>query len=117
MSKYMFTAHYSSGSWARLVRNYDDRTIALRSLIESLGGTLEALYWAAHSLAAHAIAELPDSISAKAVVTTTVETGAFTSVEAQELLSEEQLHDTLLLSRSAAEFYQAPGKSAIEAAY
>ena len=59
MGKYMFTAHYSSGSWARMVKSSDDRTAVMRSLVESLGGSLDQIYWTAHDGAAHAIADLP----------------------------------------------------------
>jgi uncharacterized protein with GYD domain len=114
MGKYLFTAQYTSASWARLVKGSDDRVATLRSLIESLGGSLELVYWGAQSSAAHVIADLPDAVCAKAVLTTIVETGAFTNVEATELLDQEQLRDSLVLTRAAEEFYEAPGKSAVE---
>jgi uncharacterized protein with GYD domain len=116
MPKYLFTAQYSSGSWARLVKGSDDRTAAVRSLIESLGGSLDQIYWSAHSCAAHAIAELPDGIAAKAAINTALRTGAFANVEATELLSQDQLSDTLLLARTSQQFYEAPGMSAVQAA-
>ncbi len=114
MRKYVFTAKYSSGSWARLVKSSDDRVAALRSLLESLGGSLDQLYFAAESGTAHAVADLPDELAAKAVVNTTLKTGAFVSVDAEELLTQEQLRDTLVLTRSAQEFYEAPGNQAID---
>jgi uncharacterized protein with GYD domain len=117
MGKYLFTAYYSSGSWARLVKGSDDRTAAVTSLLESLGGSLDQIYWDAHSCAAHFIGELPDSLAAKAVVNTIVKTGAFTNVEATELLNQEQLTDTMLLTRTAQEFYNAPGTPVLEPAY
>jgi uncharacterized protein with GYD domain len=117
MGKYMFTAKYSAGSWARLVKGSDDRVAAIRSLMESLGGSLDNIYWAAQTSTAHALADLPDELAAKAVVTATYETGAFTSVEAEELLTQEQLRDTLVRTRSAQGFYEAPGKSAIDSSY
>jgi uncharacterized protein with GYD domain len=117
MGKYLLTGQYSSASWARLVKGSDDRTAAVRSLVGSLGGSLDLLYWAAHSCAVYAIAEFPDAISAKAFVTATVKTGAFTGVEAEELLSQDQLRDTLVLTRAAEKFYEAPGQSAVEPAY
>lgn len=116
MPKYLFTVQYSSGSWARLVKGSDDRAAAVRSLMESLGGSLDQIYWGAQNCAAHAIAELPDGIAAKAAINTVLRTGAFANVEATELLSQEQLSDTLLLARSSEQFYEAPGMSAVEAA-
>jgi uncharacterized protein with GYD domain len=114
MGKYMFTAHYSSGSWARMVKGPDDRTAASRALIESLGGSVDQIYWTADDGAAHTIAELPDLVSARTVVNTAARTGAFTSVKVQELLTQDQLRDTLILTRSAQQFYEAPGKAAVE---
>jgi uncharacterized protein with GYD domain len=114
MSKFMFTAQYSSASWARLVKGSEDRTAQVRSLLETLGGSLDLIYWSAHDTAAHAIAELPDSVAAKAAVITAMKTGAFVSIEATELLTQEELSDSLVLTRSAQEFYEAPGKSAVE---
>jgi hypothetical protein len=89
----------------------------MRSLIESLGGSLDMIYWAAQSGTAQAVADLPDELAAKAVVTTTLKTGAFISVEAEELLTQEQLRDSLVLTRSAQMFYDAPGKPAIDSSY
>jgi uncharacterized protein with GYD domain len=117
MGRYMFTAQYSSASWARLVKGSDDRVAAVRSLIEYLGGSLNLIYWGAHSCAAYVIAEVPDAVCVKAVLTAVAETGAFTSVNAMELLDQEQLRDALVLTRSAEEFYEAPGKSAVEISY
>jgi uncharacterized protein with GYD domain len=117
MTKYMFTAQYSSASWARLVKGSDDRAGAVRSLLESLGGSLDEIYWSARNCAAHAIADLPDVLSAEAVVITVMKTGAFTNIEATELLTQEELSDSLVLTRSAQEFYEAPGKSAVEVTY
>jgi uncharacterized protein with GYD domain len=114
MGKYLFTAHYSSGSWARMVSCPDDRVASVRSLMESLGGSLEQIYWTARDGAAHVIAELPDLVAARTVVNTGLKTGAFTGVKVEELLSQDQLSDTLTLARSAQEFYEAPGKAAVE---
>jgi len=112
MSKYMFTGHYSNGSWARLVQASDDRASAFDTLLRSVDGSLDVMYWSVRNGAVRAIAELPDAMTAKAVVTAIVKTGAFTSVEVEELLSQEQLHDTLVLARSAEMFYEAPGQAA-----
>jgi uncharacterized protein with GYD domain len=114
MGKYLFTAQYSSGSWARMVKSADDRVAASRSLLESLGGSLDQIYWTADDGAAHTLAELPDLLSARTVVNTLAQSGAFASVKVQELLSQDQLSDTLTLTRSTQQFYEAPGKAAVE---
>jgi uncharacterized protein with GYD domain len=116
MCKYMIKFDYSTGSWARMAKVTDDRTAAVSALLESLGGSLEALYWDAQSCAAYALADLPDAVSAAAAVTAAARTGAFVGVEAHRLLTEHQMHDALALARMAGNAYHAPGSAAIESA-
>jgi uncharacterized protein with GYD domain len=117
MSRYLFTGHYTPGSWARLVKGHDDRTTKARTLAESLGGSLDSVYWDAHTGAAHVIADFPDAVSALALRTTLLRTGAFTDVEAVELLTQDQLSDSLAMSRAAQEFFEAPGAVTVEPAF
>jgi uncharacterized protein with GYD domain len=114
MSKYVIKFTYSSGSLARMVKVLDDRTTAVRTLVESLGGTLDAMYWDVQKSASYAIAELPDAVAAVAAITAAARTGAFISVEADELLSEHQIHDALMLAKDVSEVYYAPGRAAVE---
>jgi uncharacterized protein with GYD domain len=116
MSKYLFTGHYTAGSWARLVKGHDDRITKARALAESLGGSLDCVYWDAHTGAAHVIADFPDGVSSLALRTTLLRTGAFADVEAVELLSQDQLSDSLALTRAAQQFFEAPGAVAVEPA-
>jgi uncharacterized protein with GYD domain len=117
MSKYMFTGHYTAGSWARLVKSHDDRNLKARTLAEALGGSVDSVYWNGHPGAAYVIADLPDAVSATAVRTTLMRTGAFTNVEAVELLTQDQLSDSLALSRAGQEIFDAPGVTAEESAH
>jgi uncharacterized protein with GYD domain len=114
MCKYMIKFIYSSGSLARMVKVLDDRTTAVRILVESLGGSLDAMYWDVQKSSSYAIADLPDALSAVAAITAAARTGAFIGVEADELLTEDQIHGALTLAKDASEVYYAPGKSAIE---
>jgi uncharacterized protein with GYD domain len=105
---------YTSGSWARMLKSTDSRTAAVASLLESLDGTLESLYWDVDSCSAHAIAILPDSVSAAAVILAAGRTGAFKAVETHELLTEDQLGDALALAKGASHVYGVPGQSVME---
>lgn len=111
----MIKCTYSNASWARMINVADDRTRAGRVLVESLGGSLERIDWDVQNCAAYAVAELPDSVTAAAVLTATARTGAFIGVEAHELLTQEQLHDALMLARDAAQVYEPPGSAAVVA--
>lgn len=115
MTKYLFTCSYSPGSWARLVKaGHDDRITMAREFAAALGGNLDGLWWNAHGNAAIVLCDLPDDIVAKAIVTATYKTGAFTSVDAVELLTQEQLGDVLALTLTAGEFFEAPGTAVFD---
>jgi uncharacterized protein with GYD domain len=115
MCRFLIQAKYSSGAWARMLKVADDRTKAARILYESLGGSLESMYWDVEHGLAVAVVELPDSVSAAAVITALSRTGSFTAVEVHELLTQEQLHDALMLARSVRDVYSPPGSAAIDA--
>jgi len=117
MSRFMIKFTYSSASWARMLKVTDDRTRAGRVLMESLGGSLERIDWDVQNCAAYAVAELPDSVTAAAVLTATAKTGAFVAVEAHELLTQEQMHHVLVLARDAAQVYEPPGSAAVESSF
>jgi uncharacterized protein with GYD domain len=98
MAKFMINVSYSSGSWARMIKNPDNRVSAASSLLESLGGSLDQLYWDIEGMEAYAIATLPDQITAAAVATAVVGTGAFRGAHVHQLLDQDQLTDVVLLS-------------------
>jgi two-component sensor histidine kinase len=113
MNKFLIEGKYSSGSWARMIKRDDDRAAVLRALMDSLGGGLDQLYWEVESAAAYALADLPDAITIEAIITALDGTGAFRSVEAHELLTQDQLRDALTLAADASHVYRVPGHSAV----
>jgi uncharacterized protein with GYD domain len=88
MPKYAFVFTYSGGSWARMINSPGDRNTAAARALESLGGSLDSLYWAFESVGNHdglAIVDLPDSVTAAALATAINKTGAFKSIETHQL--------------------------------
>jgi uncharacterized protein with GYD domain len=112
LGKFMIKFTYSSGSWARMITSPDDRTTAVRTMLEIVGGSLEQLYWDVESGSAYAIADLPDVLTSAAVMGAAYKTGAFRLVEVHELITSNQMQDVLLLARTASEVYHVPGESA-----
>jgi uncharacterized protein with GYD domain len=112
MPKFIIIFSYSSGSWARMINSPGDRTTAAQELLESLGGSLECLYWQLGSHDGYAIGDVPDSVTAQAVEEVMTKTGAFKSIETHQLLTQEQLIETLHLARDAAQVYEPPGQPA-----
>jgi len=115
MAKFLIRGRYSGGSWARMIARRDDRTLAVRALMDSFGGSLDALYWEVETAAAYALVDLPDTVAAAAVVTAISKSGAFVGVEVHELLSQSQLNDVLVLAGDAAKVYKVPGYAAVGA--
>ncbi len=110
MPKYLLHMSYSSASWARMISNPGDRTSALRNVLESLGGSLDSLHWQLGAQDALAIVDLADSVTAAALTTVVVKAGAFKTVDAHELLTQEQLLDVLALAKGTAESFEIPGQ-------
>ena len=111
MPKYIQIFNYSSGSWARMINSLGgDQTTAVQRTLESLGGSLECMYWQVGSHDGYAIFDVPDSVTAEAVEQAMTKTGAFKSMETHELLTQKQLVETLHLAKNAAEVYEAPGQ-------
>ena len=79
MPKYLLHASYSAeGSKGLLKDGGTKRVNTARTLIESLGGKLESLYFAFGDTDVVAIVDLPDNASAAAASLTIAGTGALT---------------------------------------
>jgi uncharacterized protein with GYD domain len=113
MLKFVTKFVYSSASWARMLQFPEDRASATAALVEHLGGSLESIYWEVETASAFVTADLPDSVSAAAVITAATRTGAFREVHVHEVLTEDQLRDMIALAQSADGVYRAPGLAAI----
>ena len=110
MAKYVTLFTYTSEAWARVIQNPGDRTATVRRLAESLGGSVECLYWMLGGYDGLVILDLPDSISGAALSITVGSTGAFKNLQTHELLTQEQLGQALSLSKDAVQAYQPPGQ-------
>jgi uncharacterized protein with GYD domain len=110
MAKYVSFFTYTSEAWARMIQNPGDRTAAVRQLADSLGGSIECVYWMFGTHDGMVISDVPDSISAAAVSIAVGSTGALKNLETHELLTQEQLSQALARSKDAAQAYQPPGQ-------
>jgi len=109
MPKYAITYHYSTASWARMLKVRDDRTSTVSALLEYLGGKFESMYWDVEESAAHVTCDMPDSYAAAAAVIAATKTGGFKSVDLRLLLTQDELYDVVTLAKSCEGFYHAPG--------
>lgn len=114
MLKFVMIFNYSSASWARMLKIPEDRASAVAALLAHLDGSLESIYWEVRTASAHVIADLPDSVTAAAVITAAIKTGAFKDVQVHEVLTQDQFREMVALARSSDDVYRPPGQAAID---
>ena len=101
---------YSSETWGRMIGAPGDRAAALRQVLDSVGGSLDAMYWMFGDYDGMVIFDAPDSASAAAVSIAAGSSGAFRQLETHELFTQEQLGETLARAKSTTQVYQPPGQ-------
>jgi uncharacterized protein with GYD domain len=107
MALFLTRFSYTAETWARLVRNPEDRRDAARTYIEAVGGTLHGFWYAFGEYDAYSLLEAPDSVSMAAVAMAISGGGALTKHETTVLLTVE---DTMDAMRRASEIrYRPPG--------
>ena len=107
MPLYLSKFSYTPETWARLVANPEDRRIAAKKYIESVGGKLHGFWYAFGTHDGYNLWEAPDNVSMAAVALAIGAGGALSSLETTVLLS---VDDTLAALLKAGEVgYRAPG--------
>jgi uncharacterized protein with GYD domain len=105
MAKFLFSGSYTSdGAKGLLKEGGSSRRAMLDEMIGSLGGTVEAFYFAFGEADVYVIADLPDAVSAAALSMTASATGAV-GVRTVALLTPEEIDEAS--SKSVA--YRPPG--------
>ena len=107
MSLYLTRFSYTPETWARLTKNPEDRRVAAKSYIESVGGTLQGFWYALGEYDAYSLWEAPDNVSMAAVAIAISSGGALSKLETTVLLTVEETLDAL--GRAATVSYRPPG--------
>ena len=81
MTRYLFKTEVSPQYFATLIRNPEDRTQAMRSLYEAMGGKLEAFYFGAGESTSYAVVQVPDEVALEAIGMAVFASGAGTSIK------------------------------------
>ena len=107
MPMYLTKFSYTPDTWARMVRNPEDRRVAAQQYIESVGGKLHGFWYAFGSHDGFNLWEAPDNVSMAAVALAIGSGGALASFETTVLMSVE---DTIAALHKASQVsYRAPG--------
>src|SRR6266508_3665465 len=106
MAKYLIKASYNAdGIKGVLKEGGSGRVAAVEQLVQSVGGSVEAFYFAFGSSDAYVIADLPDNASAAAIAAAVGASGALINYETVVLLTPAEIDEAVKKAAS----YRPPG--------
>jgi uncharacterized protein with GYD domain len=107
MASYLFRFSYTPESWAALIDHPEDRREMLATRLFGFGGQLLGFWYSFGQHDGYALAELPDNVTAAAVLAAVSSTGSFRHLEAIVLIPAEDMVEAL--GRAQALGYKEPG--------
>jgi uncharacterized protein with GYD domain len=108
MPMYLTRFSYTPEAWARMVRNPEDRRVAARQYIESVGGKLHGFWYAFGEHDGYNLWEAPENVSMAAVVIAIGAGGALKSCATTVLLTVEET--LAALEKASSIGYRPPGQ-------
>jgi uncharacterized protein with GYD domain len=109
MAKFALFFSFKPETWDQLMKKPSDRGAAVRHLSESVGGTLEAMYFMFGDRDGLVILDAPGADSAAAMSVAVLSTGAFSHVDTHQLIAPDDLSSVLEKAARARESYHVPG--------
>ena len=106
MPHYLIRASYNPGAVATLVKSPQNRRATVQKLMESVGGKVEAFYYAFGEDDFILIVEAPDNVSAAAASLAAAAGGALSRIATTVLMTPEEA--TEAMRKAGAATYQAP---------
>ena len=107
MPHYMFQGGYSPETWARLVKNPEDRQPVLERLMAQNGGKLISFFYSFGSDDFVLIVELPNNYAAAAIPMALASSGALQNLRTTPLLTVKEATESMRKARGI--FYRPPG--------
>jgi uncharacterized protein with GYD domain len=108
MTLFMSQFAYTPEAWAALTRNPEDRSAAVRGLMESMGGRMVAFYHSFGRYDGVIISEFPDETTAASAILAAVSPGHVKAIETTTLLSVEDAMEAM--RRAGGVTYGRPGQ-------
>ena len=107
MALYLTRFSYTPETWARLMKNPENRREAAQKYVESVGGKLHGFWYAFGAHDGYCVWEAPDNVSMAAVAIAIGGSGALSKFETIPLLSVEETLEALKRAQSVG--YRKPG--------
>ena len=110
MALYLTRFSYTPATWAKLIKNPEDRRAAAKQYIEAVGGKLQGFWYAFGDHDGYTLWEAPDNVSMAATALAIGAGGALSSMNTTVLMSVE---DTVAALKKASSIkYRPPGEKA-----
>ena len=110
MPLYKLDFAYTPEAWAGLIRSPEDRTEAIRTVVESAGGRLIDVYYAFGEIDGFVLFEAPDSVSAAALAMTVIASGAGKTIRTTEIFTAENAVEAMRRAGGTSGQYRPPGQ-------
>jgi uncharacterized protein with GYD domain len=107
MNLYITRFSYTPETWARMMKNPEDRREAARKYIESVGGKLHGFWYSFGEYDGYNLWEAPDNVSMAAVAFAITGGGALSKFETTPLLTVDETLEALRRAQNVG--YQLPG--------
>ncbi len=107
MPFYLTRFSYTPETWAKLIKNPEDRRVAAKQYIESVGGKLHGFWYAFGDHDAYNLWEAPDNVSMAATAIAITAGGALCSLHTTTLLTVEET--ITALQKASPIKYRPPG--------
>lgn len=110
MSFFLTKFSYTSQTWAKLIKNPEDRRLAAQKYIESVGGKLHGFWYAFGDYDAYTLWEAPDNASMAATAIAITAGGALSCFHTTPLVTVEET--ITALKKASSIQYRPPGEPA-----
>lgn len=87
MPTYLLQGAYAPEAWANMIKNPQDRSQAVRKLVDKFGGTFYGCWMVVGDCDVVLIVAMPDEVSGAACMMAVHASGAFKSLKATQLIS------------------------------
>jgi len=87
MAHYLLQVAYTPEAWAGLLKNPQDRTAALKPVLDKMGGKIESAYFAFGDYDVVVILQMPANVDTAAFAMAAAAGGAIKSIKTTPLLS------------------------------
>jgi uncharacterized protein with GYD domain len=108
MPRFITFFSYTAESAKAMIERPSDRSAAAKALVESLGGTQEGFYWMQGEHDGFLITNLPDGVTAAALVAAVAATGAAERFETHQIFDPEEQAAIVKHADTARQAYKPP---------